>query len=240
MVRYTELQSRSWKVVFRDTGKEDWRRGWMLDGEQASVANDDDGMVFAAGPKEGGDAAHAVLWTKASFSGDVKITFDYTRLDSAVRYVNILYLQAQGTAEGPYAEDIAAWGHLRSVPAMKHYFNNMDLLHISFAAFDNANDDPADDYIRARRYPTRPGVPFAKTDIKPDNFRTGLFVPGMMYRCTVVKTDEDLFFEVEGRGAALFHWPLSGVKPITGGRFGIRHMASRMSRYKNITVSVMP
>jgi len=57
----------------------------MLDGLTARVANGADGMAFWAGPTEKDDASHAVLWTKASSRGDVKIEYEYTRLDEATR-----------------------------------------------------------------------------------------------------------------------------------------------------------
>jgi len=39
-------------------------------------------MILSAGPTAGSDSCHAVLWTKRSFSGDVKIEFEYTRADT--------------------------------------------------------------------------------------------------------------------------------------------------------------
>ena len=51
-----------------------------------------------AGPVPRENASHAVLWTKQSFAGDVKIEYEYTRTDDANQYVNILYIQATGSA----------------------------------------------------------------------------------------------------------------------------------------------
>jgi hypothetical protein len=66
-------------------------------------------MVLTAGPEFGNDAHHMVLWTKSSFEGDLRIDFDYTRLDRETRCVNILYIQATGSGKGPYQEDIMKW-----------------------------------------------------------------------------------------------------------------------------------
>jgi hypothetical protein len=238
--KFEALRAKNWKQEFSDSGSGDWRQHWFLDGERAAVTNTEAGMVFAAGPAAGDDASHAVLWTRRSFSGDLKVEWDFTRLDTINRYVNIIYIQATGIETSPYSRDIAEWSSLRRAPAMKLYFNYMNLIHISYAAFDN-NDDSSDDYVRARRYPTLPGRPFSKTDIAPDNFNTGLFMPGKTCHFTFIKTDRDLFFEVrdEHGKARLFHWSLGDVEPVAGGRVGIRHMATRCSRYRDIRIATL-
>jgi len=120
---------------------------------------------------------------------------------------------------------------------MHTYFDNMDLLHISYAAFGNDNDDPSD-YVRARRYPRLAEESFGTTNIPPDSFDTELFLPGVKYHFTFIKTDEDLFFEVKNADVQrLFHWPLKDVKTLKPGRIGIRHMWTRCSRYQNISIS---
>ena len=78
-----------------------------------------------------------VLWTKESFSGDIKIEYDYIKTDDESRCVNILYIQATGDEEGVYEKDISKWGKLREIPAMKTYFENMNTFHISYSAFGN-------------------------------------------------------------------------------------------------------
>ena len=234
--KFESLLERHWQLAFEDPCTGDWRDGWFLDGERASVRNTEKGMVYSAGPVAYDNGSHAVLWTQDDFAGDVRIEFNYTRLDTITRFVNILYIQATGIQEGPYAEDIAEWAHLRQVPYMASYYQNMELLHVSFAAFGN-KDDNDEDYVRARRYPARPDRPFGQTDLAPDYFDTGLFQPGTTYHCCAVKTDEDMFFRVQGKeGGGLFHWPLQDVEPLTHGRVGLRHMWTRCSRYANFKV----
>ena len=134
-------------MAFDDDCTGNWTDNWFLDGKYATVENSEDGMSFSAGPEAGNDAHHAVLWTKDSFKGDIKIEYDYIRTDSAVKYVNILYIQATGDGEGEFVEDISKWNNLREIPAMRMYFENMNLLHISFAAFEN--DGKGLYYVRA-------------------------------------------------------------------------------------------
>ncbi len=102
-------------------------------------------MLLSAGPIARDHASHCVLWTRESFHGDVKIEFDYWRMDTIQRWVNILYIQATGTGNGQYAEDISTWSHLRQTPFMRMYFDHMNLLHVSFAAF--GAEEGGEDYI---------------------------------------------------------------------------------------------
>ena len=233
---FEALLEQDWEQVFHDPGTGNWQERWFVDGERADIRNTPDGMVFSAGPVARDNGSHSVLWTNEEFAGDIRIEFDLTRLDTITRYVNILYIQATGIGEGPYEEDIASWAHLRQVPFMSCYFNNMNLLHISYAAFGN-QDDKDEDYVRARRYPARPDRPFNETDLPPDNFETGLFRPGKTYHVRALKTDKDMFFEVQGEEKGdLFHWSLEDIEPISHGRVGIRHMWTRCSRYANFKI----
>ena len=262
--KFSELSELNWKQEFFDSCTEDWRKQWFLDGERAIVRNSPQGMLFSAGPVETDHASHAVIWTKKSFVGDVKIEFDYTRMDTINRNVNILYIQATGIGKEPYDKDIAKWSYLRVIPYMKSYFQNMNLLHISFAAYDR--DDLKRDYVRARRYPVKPDLKFDEIAIPPDNFDTGLFEPGIVHHFTVIKKGHDLYMKVaplpsslplrlpprllgedksgraagEGsKGARLFYWDTSRFQPVTEGRIGLRHMWTRCSRYKNVRISTL-
>ena len=131
----------NWQETFADSCTGDWTNNWFLDGKVASVTNNQNGMQLTAGPKFQNDADHIVLWTKESFKGDVKIVFDYTRLDFETRCVNILYIQATGSGDEPFKKNIAEWNTLREIPAMRMYFDHMNTYHISFAAFPNQGDD---------------------------------------------------------------------------------------------------
>ena len=228
-----------WEEVFFDAGNEDWQSQWFLDGQRAWIKNMEDGMLYSAGPIEKDDACHAVLWTKRSFSGDLKIEYDYTRMDNINKAVNIIYIQATGKADGPYTKDISAWSHLRTIPYMRTYFTNMHLLHISYAAFTNDDAVKKIDYIRARRYPVMPGKNFGSDTRVGESYENSeLFIPGIKYHITIVKRGDKLFMKVEGDGKLkLFNWDYSGHPQITEGRIGLRHMWTRCSKYANFSVS---
>lgn len=231
--------SPDWVIEFTDPCRENWQEHWFLDGKIATVENSDKGMNFKAGPVNRNDEHHAVLWTRKSFKGDVKIEFNYTRTDSQVINVNILYIQATGIGEGPYTKDIAHWNHLREVPKMSLYYNYMNTLHISYAAFDRDKEDPQADYIRVRQYPVTETISFDDMAIPPDFFKTGLFLPGKTYKLTVIKTREKLFLKVEGDGKdQKYSWDLNKPASITEGRIGLRHMYTRSANYSDFKVWV--
>ena len=223
-----------WKQVLTDPCTGDWKDRWFLDGEVGNVTNGPDGMTLTAGPEFKNDAHHMVLWTKQSFEGDLKIEYDYTRLDDENRCVNILYIQATGSGKDPYAKDIIEWHDLRKVPSMKSYYNNMNTYHISYAANPDENHKS---YIRGRRYmPHKSGL--KGTDLDPDYWPVGLFKPGVKHHITVIKTDRDLYMRVENPKQVYYcHMANPKLPPITEGRIGLRHMFTRSARYENFLVS---
>ncbi|MEA3479072.1 MAG: nucleoside hydrolase, partial [Bacteroidota bacterium] len=148
--KFNKLFEENWREVFNDPCTVDWRDNWVLDGTRATIENSPQGMTFSAGEIPGNDTCHAVLWTKESMKGDVWIEYEYTRIDSQMANVNILYIQATG--ESPYATEILEWSDARKVPAMRTYYDHMNTLHLSYAAFNKGNIDSEADYIRARRY----------------------------------------------------------------------------------------
>ncbi|MGE4490258.1 MAG: DUF1961 family protein [Kiritimatiellales bacterium] len=224
-----------WQEVFSDDGTGDWHDKWFLDGEIGSVENFPDGMQLTAGPRFGNDAHHMVLWTKESFEGDLKIEYDFTRLDFETRAVCILYIEATGSGDGPYAKDITKWNELRKVPAMRMYFDHMNLYHISFAAFPN--DEDTTQYIRGRRYMPETGNALTGTDFKPDYYPTGLFGPGILHHVTVIKKGQTMLMRIANQEQT-FYCCMSNpdLPPVIEGRIGLRQMYTRSARYRNFRV----
>lgn len=233
---YDEInKSKQWELALKDKCTKDWTKNWTLDGLIATVENSKKGMLFTAGPEFKNDAHHAVLWTKESFAGDIKIEYDYTRTDKETSCVTILYIQATGDEEGEFVKDISAWSKFREVPAMKKYFENMNALHVSYAAFVNSSDTSY--YVRARRYPKLEGKSFDLTKIAPSYDNQGYFKSGQTYHITAIKSGNLLFFKMESKdGEELFTWDLSNVEPVTEGRIGLRHMYTRSANYSNFKV----
>jgi len=222
-----------WAEVFSDTCTADWKDKWFLDGEVGTVTNSPDGMTLTAGPEFKNDAHHMVLWTKDSFAGDLKIEYDYTRLDEAPNCVTILYIQATGSGQGPYAKDITKWSGLRKVPAMRMYYDHMNTYHISYAA--NPGTEKA--YVRGRRYmPEKQGL--KGTNLKPDYATPELFATEVKHHITVIKKDRDLHMRVENPDQVVYcHITNPDLPVITAGRIGLRHMFTRSARYANLRVS---
>jgi len=239
-LKIAEAEKLSWKLNFADNMKTDWKKNWFLDGEKAQLTNTKKGLLFKAGPIPASDADHSVIWTKKSFSGDIKIEFDFIRRDSVTRFVNILYLFAEGSGNGPYDKDIEKWKDVRKIPAMKMYFNHINTYHISFAAFENNNDNPAEDYIRARRYLPETGKGLEGTDLLPDNFRTGMFKPNVKYHITVISINNNLMMKVTGDGKTFVsNWDTSKFSPLSQGRIGLRLMGSRASEIFDFKVYML-
>ena len=232
-------QLSEWELQFTDPCTENWQANWFLDGELAKVEHTEFGMDLIAGPVNRNDAHHSVLWTKQSFEGDLKIKYQYTRTDSQIVNVNILFIQATGNGEEGFDKDITKWNGYRKVPTMSKYWLNMKTIHISVAAFPMVNEDPENDYIRVRRYPAASGdrEDFNKIEVPPSFEKTDLFKTGVTYQMTWIKSESDLFLEVIGDGLSKrYSWDLLAFDPITEGRIGLRHMFTRSASYKDFKI----
>ncbi len=231
--------SPEWSLEMNDPCTGDWQEQWFLDGLIAKVEVSEDGMNFMAGEEYGNNAHHAVLWTKESFEGDVKIEYNYTRTEEQTVNVNILYIQAQGIGVGEYDKDISKWNKLREVPDMSLYYKYMDPLHISYAAFPMVNEDPLNDYLRVRKYPIDEHISFDQMEVEPSYYNLNLFKPFVTYKVTVIKDKSHLYMNIEGDGREeCYRWSLEGKKAVTYGRIGLRHMYTRAARYSDFKVYV--
>lgn len=237
---FAALDTLPWKSEFSDNFQKNWGNNWFLDGAEAEITKSKHGIFFRAGKNAGSDAGHAVLWSRRSFGGDLRLEFDFTRCDTVTRFVNILYLFAQGSGVGVYENDIEKWSRLRTIPAMKTYYEHMNAYHISFAAFENDNRDPSFDYIRCRRYLPERGKGLFNTDIKPEYVQTGLFKTGVSYHITVIRKGEELFMKIKSKDQELVcHWPTNQLPPLLNGRIGFRLMGSRASEFANVEVKLL-
>jgi hypothetical protein len=233
---FDQLNTLNWKETFYDDGKGDWKKQWFLDGEKGQVVNTHQGMSLSGGPEEWNHDHHVVLWTKKEFSGDFKITYDYTRQDSVHSWVTILYMQATGSGQGEYDRDITKWNHLRKSPWMEKYIKNMNLLHISYAAYGKTRTSFDDDYVRARRYLAADGD-FDRVKIEPSYYKTAMFETGQLNKITVIKHGDHLYMRVKNSvDEKLFYWSLEGKIPLHEGRMGLRHMWMKSAMYADFRV----
>jgi len=228
---FNRLYDSAGEILFSDNCTQDWTEKWSLDGKVGYVENSKEGMTLHAGPEIKNDAHHVVLWTKESFYGDLLIEYDYTRVDSRNDQVNIIYIQATGGGEGVYSKDIFDWNELRVEPSMRSYFNNMNVLHISYAALSEE-----DDYIRARRYRPDLNNKMVGTELG-SQYNTGFFDTGIKHHITIIKKGFDLYMKVSNdQQTFLYKWNYEDHPEIVEGPIGLRHMTSRSSMYKNFTV----
>lgn len=244
---FNEHSNLNWNQSFEDNFSSDWKNLWFLDGEKASLKSGNGKLEFRAGSIPASDHDHSVLWTHRDFEGSLKIEFDFVRKDSATKYVNILYLLASGSGIEPYKEDIATWKNLRSIPAMNKYFNGMNALHLSFAAFENNNTDPESDYIRVRRYMPLAGNGLNNTELNPDYFKSSVFKPEVNYHIELIflqnadkpkPESSTLILKVSGDAETkFFTWNENPYPALSKGKIGIRLMGSRSSEFSNFKVS---
>ncbi|MDR2474248.1 MAG: hypothetical protein LBD45_00170 [Bacteroidales bacterium] len=233
---FHQAESKPWKLLFEDNMQGDWRKNWFLDGEKAELKNTTNGLIFRAGTTPANDASHSVLWTKKTFTGDLRVEFDFVKRDTATKFVNILYLFAEGSGVGAYKKDLFAWKDLRKIPAMKIYYEHINALHISFAAYENDNSDLSQDYVRARRYLPERGKGLEKTELLPDYSQTGLFLTNTKYHITLIRSHNDIFMKVQGAGKEkLFTWKMNAGN-LSSGRTGLRIMGGRVSEFSNFNI----
>jgi hypothetical protein len=229
------------KILFEDSMLNDWQKNWFLDGQKAIVLHTGDGLFFSGGAvtksedPESYHAHHAVLWTKQVFEGDIRLTYEMTRIDSSDYGTTLLYIQAQGTGKKPYLKDIAEWNELRKIPDMSLYFENMDLISLSFR-----------ENLRCKRYPWKDsnGEWYPNRGlIEPmvDYFK---ILPGKKYLVEVEKKSASVTLRLldgETKDKLFdFTWDITKVpeelNPIQKGRIGLRHMSTRQFVYRNFRV----
>lgn len=239
--RFDEIDNLPWKEAFFDSGTDNWKAKWSLDGLKSKVTHTSRGMNLQAGPIPKENASHTVLWTKKRFKGDLKIEYEYTRTDQANQYVNILYIQATGSGEKGFPKSIAKWADRRTIPTMATYYNHMNTYHISYAAYGAQSVEEDYDYIRLRRY--RPDLKkgLKGTEIEPDIFqRTSLFKTDVSHQITVIKRGNEIFMMIRNPDKDyLCHWENNQHPAITEGAIGLRHMFTRSARYSNFRVSTL-
>ena len=223
-----------WKPAFEDAGTHDWQANWFLDGGKSTVTNTPGGMILKTGPVADKDASHAVLWTRRNFEGDLRVEYDFTRIDSAVEHpsVCIFYLEATGSGVAPYEADIFAWRDLRRVASMRLYYEHMNCYHFSYACTGGKDGS----YVRARHYPTK-GDFERDTLVEPSYGNVDIFKPGDTWHLIFEKLGMKLTFTAtRGDEKRVFTWDASTFPPVAGGRLGLRQMWGRESRFANFKV----
>jgi hypothetical protein len=229
------------KILFEDSMMDDWQKNWFLDGQKAIVLHNCDGLFFSGGSvtknedPENYHAHHTVLWTKQIFEGDIRITYEMTRVDSSDYGNTLLYIQAQGIGKEPYLKDIGEWNKLREIPAMSLYFENMDLISLSFR-----------ENLRCKRYPWKDpnGEWYPKRGLIEPMVDYNGIIPGKKYSVEVEKRKNSvtlrLYDGVTKEKLSDYTWDTTKVpeelNPIQKGRIGLRHMSTKQFIYRNFKV----
>ena len=235
---FDTLLRKTGKVLFADDFKSSWQKKWFLDGKLAILKNTSEGLMFKAGNVNTVDSGHSVLWTWQKMKGNIRIDFDFVKLDTETRFVNIVYLFANGSGHDKYDTDIQKWQELRTIPAMRWYFDHMNAYHISFAAYENDNIYENNDYIRARRYMPETKNGLKNTEILPEYARTGFFRTGNQCHITIIRYNEDIWMRVsDANHSEIYKWNTSSFPYIHEGRIGLRVMAGRASLFSDFRIT---
>lgn len=232
MVNILANPKADWKLIFTDKLTDSkWQDKWFLDGEQAKVSNSGEGLELD--PMKG----FAVLWTKQEFKGDVKIEYDFKRVDKKNWGVNIIYIQAQGDGEKGCSKDISLWSEKRKSAAMKDYFMNMHTYHISYAAYTNGGKDKGREYIRARRYLPLQNKGLKGTKLEGELGSTGVFEDQQWVHVTIIKKANQIRVEYKHPNKTMScSFKNTDKDSIDEGRIGLRIMPNRKSMFKNFKV----
>ena len=233
-------------ILFEDTMTENWEANWFVDGDLAVLEHQDGGLLFHSPTsgvsqkdknkyREKFDAHHAVLWTHKEFAGDIRISYEFTRMETD--WANLIYIQAQGIGKPPYDEDIYAWRELRGVSSMDKYFNYMNLLSLSLR-----------DEIRCKRYPwsdVAKDYDYEDTLVKPMVDHEGL-PDGKTYSVVIEKRKKSCLLQIREQGRdeyiVNYTWDLSDPSRkrkqpyVENGRIGFRQMGGNKVLYKNFKV----
>lgn len=231
------------KILFEDSMAKNWQKNWFLDGKKATLDHRDGGLAFITEytvnkheDRAGFDAQHAVLWTRQKFEGDIRISYNYTRLPGC-SWQKLIYVQAQGVGEKPYVKDIYAWRDHRDVPVMSEYFNYMDLIGLSLRK-----------PVRCKRYPWRDmDGNKLETEFRPRAENKGMPI-GHELHVLVEKTKKAILLRIKdtetGEYVVDHTWDLTDEKVLKNrdpkfveeGRIGLRHMGGFKAIYRDFKV----
>jgi hypothetical protein len=235
------------KVLFEDPMTANWQGNWFLDGENAALEHRDGGLAFITDyivdknvDRAAFDAQHAVLWTRQEFEGDIRISYNYTKLPEC-SWQMLIYVQAQGIGEEPYIEDIYAWRDLRKVAVMSEYFDHMDLIGLSLR-----------DQVRCKRYPWNDMEGNSlETEFKPRAENKGMPI-GREFNVVVEKRKKSIRLRITdsetGDHVVDHTWDLSDRKIrkerdpeyVEKGRIGIRLMGGHKILMRDFKVTQLP
>ena len=231
------LENQNWKKAYAEKEGQKSEKNWYIDGEKGSMKKDGNKIILEAGPDIESEDDHIVMWSKKSFKGDIMIDYEFTKLDSLERFVNIIYIQATGNNALESPKDISKWKEKRKTPLMSHYYNNMNLTHLSYAAFENKPDIRNTEYIRARRYMPDAGNGLKGTEFPEEYLCPLLFETGIKHKLTIIKQDGNILFRVKTENrTAYYKFTGDSLPDYEEGAIGFRQMHGRNSSYENIVV----
>lgn len=237
---FEKALNRNWELAFNHQNNTDWKENWFLDGQYARVTSTSGYFEINTEDYDNYKRIYAVLWTKPEFKGDLKIEYDFKKVDDFNKGVNIIYIQARGDGEKGFDQDISLWSDQRKTAAMSDYFLNMHTYHMSYAAFGNDLNVEYKDYIRGRRYLPLENRGMKNTVLDGEYKDSGLFYDHEWIHVTILKKDLEFMVKFEHpKKTMICHFKNNTQPVIHEGRIGLRLMPGRISHFKNFKVSVL-
>jgi hypothetical protein len=232
------VQQPAWHVVLSDDGTGNWKDNWFLFGDPSrgiGVTNSTEGMTLRAGDGTNPKSDHAVLWTKATFSGDLRVEYDFTVLDRystsipSNGYCSAVLLYSRPSASAPFASDLADWPVARrNADTSGRALNEaVDGLQFNYAF----NGDPRGNRFRLR---ANPGYVLIGESVEMK-----LFAPGIEHHVVVEKRGDSMTVSAAGSDGQRFAKTFSAppLAKQSSGHVGLRNMNRREARYRNIRIS---
>ncbi len=230
-----------WIPALVDGGTDRWADRWLLSGDPdrgITVTNGPEGMTLRAGDGTDPRKDHAVLWTRAIFSGDVRIEYDYVVLDRYPTpigeggYCSAVLIHSRVASSAPLPADIGNWSSEQrnsdtSGPALNAVIDGLQL-NYAFVG------DPRGNPFRLR---SNPGY-----RLVGESAGVPVFEVGTEYHLVIEKVATTVSIAANPpTGLSVSH---SFASPEIGqhlyGRIGLRNMNHREARYRNIRISQRP
>ena len=211
----------------------------------ASVTQDVAGVTLKAAPYVYSSEADllarssVVIWSRAPWTGDFKLSFEFTRLDGTTRTTGtgigaMLYFHATGAGSNLHPASFADWPSAR--PSEDDYTRYGRGLRITWSNFNSVTPGNSNE-MRLRSFEFTTAYP---KKIGSDSAAKFPFTKGVKYQLTFVRQGSKFTAIVKntltGRSEKA-SWTASQIRRFSSGHFGIRHQPGREARYENFVIA---
>ncbi len=211
----------------------------------AGVTQDANGVTLKAAPYVySGDAdllarSSVVIWSRTAWSGDFKVSFEFTRLDNTTKTTGtgigaMLYFHATGAGTEDHPASFAEWPSAR--PSEDDYTQYGRGIRITWSNYNTVTPGNSNE-MRLRSFEFTTAYPAKIGADSPAKFP---FKRGVKYKMTFVRKGNKFSASVKdtttGRTQSV-SWSSTQIGRFSSGYFGIRHQPGREARYEKFSVT---